>query len=363
MTHNASPHAPVNGWIAFAALAAVMFLAPLPAWMVDEFYSRDFYPWLQNGLTAFSNLFPVAMLDVLIVLACLALMFRMAMLIVLARHVTAGAAVWQAIRRLIRAAAVVSVVFLLTWGCNYRRVPLETSLTGGARAMPPAAVLEAAVLDANRLAASLRPALQGTPRRTFDDVAAALHGPMNAALARLNLEPLRRAGRPKFSVILTPFFTWAGVNGMVDPFMLESLLYPGLLSFERPFVLAHEWAHLAGQADEAEASAVGWLACLNGPPFAAYSASLYLVMEGAAALPPDGRRRVITALDPGVRADIRAIAKRAEAEKPQVQYAASRVYDHYLRANNVADGAASYSRALSLILSPPVIEAMEQYPR
>jgi len=147
---------------------------------------------------------------------------------------------------------------------------------------------------------------------------------------------------------------------MVDPLALESLLHPGLLPFERPFVLGHEWGHLAGQADEAEASTVGWLACMHGPPQAVYSASLYLIMEGAAALPPESRRRVGAALDAGVRADINAIYKRAESEKPQVQYAASRVYDHYLKANRVADGSASYSRALSLILAPKVIGAMER---
>jgi hypothetical protein len=301
------------------------------------------------------------MLDVLIVLACVAVIYRVAMLVTVARHFTIRAAVWQAMRRSIRALAVLAIAFLLAWGCNYRRLPLEVALTGGARTMPSVPALEKAVLDANALATFLRPGLQTTSATSFDAVAASLREPMNAALTQLNLAPLARAGRPKFSKILTPFFTWAGVNGMVDPLMLESLVHPGLLPFERPFVLAHEWAHLAGQADEAEASAVGWLACLNGPPAAAYSGSLYLIMEGAAVLPPEAGRRVATALDVGVRADINAIAKRAEAEKPQVQRAASQVYDHYLRANRVADGAASYSRALSLILSPSVIEAMERY--
>ena len=56
-----------------------------------------------------------------------------------------------------------------------------------------------------------------------------------------------------------PYFRWTGVDGMVDPFGLEVLVNPDLLPWERPFVAAHEWAHLAGFADEAEASFVGWL--------------------------------------------------------------------------------------------------------
>jgi hypothetical protein len=100
---------------------------------------------------------------------------------------------------------------------------------------------------------------------------------------------------------------------------------------------------------------------MKGPPPYAYSASLYLIMEGAGALPPAARRRVAGQLDAGVRADIDAIARRAESEKPEVQHAASEVYDQYLKANRVADGNASYSRALTLILSPRVRTALTDY--
>ena len=50
---------------------------------------------------------------------------------------------------------------------------------------------------------------------------------------------------------------------MINPFGLEVLVNPDLLPFERPFVAAHEWAHLAGYADESEASFVGWLTCMR----------------------------------------------------------------------------------------------------
>ena len=45
-----------------------------------------------------------------------------------------------------------------------------------------------------------------------------------------------------------------------------------------------------------------------------------------------------------------------------MQRTASRVYDEYLRANRVADGTASYGRALSLILSSPLRDALASYP-
>jgi hypothetical protein len=57
------------------------------------------------------------------------------------------------------------------------------------------------------------------------------------------------AGVPKRS-LLNAYFTRAAVDGMTDPFFLEILINQSLLPFERPFVVAHEWGHLAGFADE-----------------------------------------------------------------------------------------------------------------
>jgi hypothetical protein len=38
-----------------------------------------------------------------------------------------------------------------------------------------------------------------------------------------------------------------------------------------------------------------------------------------------------------------------------------RVYDNYLKVNNVADGGASYRRALSLILAPKLRDSLANY--
>jgi hypothetical protein len=351
---------PVRWWIAAPLLALILFLAPLPAWVVDEFFSRDLYPWLQRGLTAVTNLVEFAVLDVLIVLAILAMGYRLVRLLLVA--VTGGPidAIWEGVRRGIRALAMIALAFMLAWGCNYRRIPLEATLDAGtdAAALSTEALLSA-VTEADALAAALRASGAAGREMTYTLAAEELRKPMNAALEELNRTPLWHPGRPKVSRLLTPFFTLAGVNGLVNPFVLESIVHPDLVPVERPFVLAHEWAHLSGHADEAEANAVAWLACMKGSPELVYSASLYLIMEAGAALPEAEWSRAFAALDPAVRADIRLIAQRTLRQNPEVQRAASRVYDEYLRANHVADGTKSYGRALTLILAPPFRTVLE----
>lgn len=184
---------------------------------------------------------------------------------------------------------------------------------------------------------------------------------MNAALRTLNREQLVTMGEPKFSLVLTPFFNWSGVTGMMNPLGLETIVLPDLLPFERPFVVAHEWGHLSGHADEAEANAVGWLACMKGDPTLAYSGSLFLIEESGQALPEGVERDLMAKLDPGVRADLDAIAQRMQQQRPVVRRAADRIYGSYLRANRIADGTASYGRALQLILSTPFRDALSGY--
>jgi hypothetical protein len=98
-----------------------------------------------------------------------------------------------------------------------------------------------------------------------------------------------------------------------------------------------------------------------GPPELAYSASLYLILESLAALPAAERREAWTSLHADVRTDLEAISRRLQRRQPQVQRAASQVYDRYLKANRVADGNASYSRALRLILAEPLRGALTGY--
>jgi Protein of unknown function (DUF3810) len=358
-----TPPAPaaVTGWIVLPVIAAVMLFAPVPHSVVDQYYSRGMYPILQRWLTWLSNLIPFALLDLLILLCVILTVRSVLRIVAVARHRSVVDAAWETVRRVVRAAALLTFVFLWTWGFNYRRVPLEATLGPGLAAQLTPEMLQAAISDGNVLATRLRPAAAPGAVRDFDETASELREPMARALAQLNQVQLGTPGRPKFSLILTPFFTLTGVDGMIDPVLLESIVHPDLLPFERPFVLAHEWAHLAGRADEAEASAVGWLACMNGGPAPAYSASLYLIMQARAELPFDAQQAVTRRLDPGVRSDLDAITDRLAEENATMQRAATRVYDRYLRANGVSDGAQSYSRALTLILSPPFHDAMSNY--
>jgi uncharacterized protein DUF3810 len=176
------------------------------------------------------------------------------------------------------------------------------------------------------------------------------------SLERSFAEAQRMLGAPRIAVtgvpkrsLLTMYFRRAAIDGMTDPFFLEIIVNPDVLPVERPFVLAHEWAHLAGYADESEANFVAWLTCIRGDAVAKYSGWMAAYAHASAALPREDRR-ALAPLDPGPRDDLRAIAARYDRSSPIVRHAARDVYDRYLRANRVAEGIASYDAVVRLML-------------
>jgi hypothetical protein len=321
------------------SLAVILAVLPLPSAAVEGWYSQGVYAWMQGWITPLVNLVPFALFDLALAAAVVAVVWS-----VVARVRRRG---W--VRGLLRsawtllvAASIVYLVFLAMWGFNYRRVPLETRLDydpgritfDAARALAMAAVAE---VNEGRRAAVRAPFDEASLARAFAATQQALGDPRPAA-----------TGRPKASM-LGIYFRRAAIDGMTNPFMLEIILNPDLLPAERPMVLAHEWAHLAGYAHETEANFVAWLACLQGDAAARYSAWLSAYEHAARALPRDERAR-LPPLEEGPREDLRAIAARYRRSSPVVRTAARDVYDSYLRAHRVHEGVASYGAVVRLML-------------
>jgi uncharacterized protein DUF3810 len=335
--------------IALIVAAAVVAVAPLPPRAVERFYSTGAFPPLQRALTSLSNRAPFALLDVAIIFAVVWWLGS------LARDLLSEPRIWRriALRVAIRtfsAAAAVYLLFIFTWGLNYRRVPLTEKVPYDRSAVTPAAARELArraVAEVNALYASAH----GELERSEAELRALLADGFSGAQQIIGVARQARPARPKHT-LLDLYFRAAGVEGMTDPFFLETLTARGLLPVEQPAVIAHEWSHLAGFADEGEANFVGWLACVRSMSGAArYSGWLFLYREIAAALPAADRAEISQQLADGPRGDLRAIADRIRRQvRPAVSNAGWRVYDQYLKANRVDAGTESYAQVVRLVL-------------
>jgi len=329
-------------------LAIVAALAPIGPRLVEGWYSTGVYPHVRDVLAPLADRTPFAWLDVLSIGA--------AVVVVIVIWRGAGRAwrrrAWRDVGTLLLDLATVAAVgylaFLCLWGLNYRRVPMLERVVLDSGAPTTDAVVALGTMAVERLNALHDEAHAAGWTSPWEDPA------MRDAFVRVQ-EALSDAApaRPERlkRTLYGPYFRWTGVDGMVNPFGLEVLGNPDLLPVERPFVAAHEWAHLAGYADESEASFVGWLTCVHGGVGPAYSAWLHLYWLIRAEVPGSARPALAEALAAGPREDLEAIAARLRrGQVPALRMASQRVYDGYLRANRVDEGIRSYGLVINLIL-------------
>ena len=246
--------------IAIVLLALVAAWAPMAPSLVEDWFSTSTYPAIQRTVTPLSNYAPVALLDILIIAAVLAIAVAFTHAVRTARAGRRLPSLLVFVGRLTVGVATGYLAFLLLWGLNYRRVPMEQRLSVAPGSPASDAVVQLGVMAVAQLNALHDEAHGSGWRQPLDDPSLLrAYGEIQHVLSDARpAEP----GRLKRSM-LGPYFRWTSVDGMINPFGLEVLVNPDLLPYERPFVAAHEWAHLAGYADESEASFVGWLTCLR----------------------------------------------------------------------------------------------------
>jgi hypothetical protein len=338
-----------RNWRLLVVLAALIAaVAPSAPTGVERVYSQGFYPAVQVHLTDVSNRFGASLMDALI--AALAVAWVVALALDIRR---ADSSTWLRVAgrttvRTIVGAAVLYLVFLAIWGLNYRRQPLIAKLRFESGDVSARSAAHFAALTIDRANA-----LHARAHAVLSDPVDWLRSPLATEFARVQHElgasTPAVAGRPK-RTLFDWYFRRAAVDGMTDPFFLETLVARDLLPVERPFVVAHEWSHLAGYADESEANFLGWLTCVRAGGEFEYSGWLFLYGEMMRVVSPADAGG-LPQLQSGPRADLQAIAARVRRNvSPRLARAGWIVYDRYLKANRIEAGAASYGLVVRLTL-------------
>ena len=316
---------------------------------------RQGYAWLQPSITRLSGHLPVSALDMGIVGLVAAALH------VIIRH-RANVRVLPAVWGIAVTAAVLWLSFLALWGWHYQVPTIETRLS-----LRPAdfgtahgeAFARATVAQLN----ALHREAHATAWPSRDDLPANLAPRLARVLPNLGVQRPPALPPPR-RTMLDWYFRAAGIDGMTNPFGLEVLMNSKVLPMELPALAAHEYAHLAGFADEADASVVAWLACQGGSPALRYSSALAVLPHLLTGLPRTTQKDVIAGLAAGPIADLRAIAARLADQKPWVHAFAWQTYDRFLRANRVSEGVARYDAVARVLIgaADPTTGTLRRWP-
>ena len=297
-----------------------------PSSLVESWYARGAFPVVSSIAARFADAFAFSWLDVALILGVIGLLLSLRA------------------RRYLLLANLVAVVYLLffwTWGLNYHRQALASKLPHDSTLGSPEAIQDfarRAALEINLVYAERQSQVHNE-----DLIVAEVHARVGRVMAVVDGLEWRAPSRIKTSWIANAWFHAAGIDGVFNPFGQEPIISNTLLDVERPFVIAHELAHVRGYPDEGDANLIALFATvMSSDRMLQYSGwlNLWLYLR---------TRELDSLLDPGPRQDLQRIFERAKSEQiPWISHIQTVMLDLYLRSNSVEEGVRSYSRVVTL---------------
>ena len=338
--------------LAIATALASKFFTPSAAW-IEADYSNGLYPPIDRAVRTLTDPLPFTLGDLLFIVALLALIAWWARRLLSAPKGKRLSRIGALALRTVAIAAFVYVWFNVSWAFNYSRIPLAEKIpvhNERTNEDSVTAFAEHVVVELNRNADVAhrilstkhrdtnldREKVSSHPHEFVEDIQA-LVPHFNNVIERLGDRSIFAPPRVK-PTIFQPLFEASATSGFTDPWTHEVNLDASAFDFERPATYAHEWAHLAGFADESEANFIAVVACTTShDPLLAYSGWMLTWFN----LPPT--IRVKHRLSRQAYKDVRAIIARYRKQvNPRVEKASRAAYDQYLKANRVKAGFASY---------------------
>lgn len=342
-----------NFWILLGLLALVLRGVLSPA-TVERYYSRGFYTLVRHTFDAVTSWMPFALVYLLFVL----LVFLLAQKTI--RFIKSKnlwpAKIWRLLHSLLAFAGGVVFFFLVLWGYNYGRQPLEKSLGIAPEPLTVAELrqeLEVSTAAAQQLRQSL-----GVPGDSV--VPATLLPPDLENMLRSELKKcLRQYGFPVPGKVRGRLLYPKGLllristAGVYIPFTGEGHIDPGLHHLQLPFVMVHEMSHGYGFGDEGTCNFLAYLTCRQSEnAFLRYVGELYYwryVASNYRRIQPEEYDAFKETLPRGMVNDLRAIRRQIEKHPDIFPAARDAAYTAYLRAQGIKDGLKNYDRVIMMV--------------
>ena len=315
-----------------------------PAWA--EGYARMVYPFLSVALSAFSSLFPFSLEEVLVVVCILwILLFP-----VLQRRKGKS---WKYIGgRELEMLAWIYVWFYFGWGLNYFRYNIYTRLQ-----TPPVKYEEQKFLDflhayTDSLNTTYIPNAE-LPVETIDKEVKDFYQNLPK---EMGLVSPKNYQRPKFFTF-TPLYSSVGVLGSMGPFFAEAQLNRDLLPVQLPFTYAHEFSHLLGVSNEAEANYWAYRACTESDVqtmrYSGYMGLLpYVLSNASSLLTKEQFQKWVATIRPEIIASYNENRNYwKERYSPMIGKVQEVTYNLFLKGNQIPSGRKNYAEVISLLLS------------
>lgn len=335
-------------------LAALLKVAAASAPWVEQRYATGIYPPLGTSLRALLGFLPFSVGDLLYAAAALYFIYLLYKAIVVIK--TKGFSkilVLAGFKRFLKVVLVIYIWFNLLWGLNYNRQGIAHQLKLD--------VQQYTLQDVTDLTQNLQQQLNFYAAKVdTTQIWADTDTLLSAAVATYkNAErhyPYLKYRQPTLKPSLyTHVGQYFGFTGYYNPFTGEAQLKTTIPSFSKPFVTLHEVAHQLGYAKENEANFVAFLSGKHAGNVAVLY-SVYYELYRYALREVAHRDTAVAAafkatLHPRVLRDNEILKAYLLSTQNKIAPLTTFFYDHYLKANDQAEGVQTYNRVVALLVA------------
>ena len=315
---------------------------------IAEWYARTVYPPLSAALSAFSSLFPFPLMELLVV----SLILWLTLYPVWKRK--KGIPWLKILLREMEMLAWIYVWFYLGWGLNYFRYNIYTRLQA-----PPMAYEEQHFKDFLKdYTDRLNTTYQSDTEIDSEKLKEYVHAFYAKLPSAYGLSQPKEWQEPK-DFIFTSLYNKVGVLGSMGPFFAEAQLNGDLPEVQHPFTYAHEFSHLLGVSNEAEANYWAYRACTESSSTALqycgyFGLFPYVLSNASYLLSKEDFQAWIQTVRPEVIEQYKEKNRYwQERYSPLIGSIQDFTYNLFLKGNKIASGKKNYAEVIGLLLSLP----------
>jgi len=328
-------------------LAAIVFLSSKFAishsGLVEQYYSKGFYPLIAIFFSSISRLFPFSLWDVFWIIVIWLVISGL--ILILFKKMK-----WvQFSIRIIQFLALGYSIFYIVWGYNYYRPGIEKRIGW---AIPKAdetlfrSVLDTLITKSN---STYVPVLTSE----YNDIDKLVEDSYYRNSGKLGIIYPNGTRRPKV-MLLSSLYSMLGVSGYFGPFFNEVHVDYYVLPVDYPFLLGHEKAHQFGITSEAEANLVSYIICVTSDDkrlkYSGYQSLLLYFLRDASHF--KDYHDYLNKIDARVLKDLKFRQKYYQnLESNYLSDMQTKANDTYLKVNNIEKGVKNYNQVVSLVIS------------
>lgn len=338
-------------------------------YFIEKYYSLSINKFVVEILSNISGIFPFSLyeLTIYLIIISIALSIIYTFYIIINNPNKLKVFIKNFLLNILSIISIAYFLFIILWGLNYNRIPLETTLIKNYNLKYNKSIssidktkedlvnLYEFLIERTNETRKLVKSNSGIMKANTD-----YKGIINRAyLGYENISDLFPNLSGNYSdakyVISSKFMCYTGITGIYFPFTGEANVNIAIPDIYIPSTTLHEMAHQRGYASEDEANFIAYLASINHPDidfkYSGYILALNHTANALYSADYDAYINLSKNISEDVLSDLNNNRKFWDKYEGKIDDISNEINNTYLKANGVSEGVKSYGKMVDLLLT------------